>query len=78
MANLHANKVEKWPCTAERDETVQWAAANLVSDVRQSSFKNKEETLPQLMKFLNMKRFVDLTAFFSGLSTAVYGGSLTL
>lgn len=59
--NLHAKRVQKWPCTAERDETVQWAAANLVNDVRQSSFKNKEkETLPQLTKFLNMKKSFDL------------------
>lgn len=58
VANLHANRVQKWPCTAERDETVQWAAANLVSDVRQSSWKNKgKEKL--LMKFLNMKMSFD-------------------
>lgn len=59
--NLHAKRVQKWPCTAERDETVQWAAANLVNDVRQSSFKTKEkETLPQLTKFLSVKRCFDL------------------
>lgn len=45
VANLHAKRVQKWPCTAERDETVQWAAANLVNDVRQSSFKYTQKKI---------------------------------
>lgn len=65
MVNLHAKRVQKWPCTAERDETVQWAAANLVNDLRQSSFKHKEKkTLQQLFKFFKMKTAFLLTAFF--------------
>lgn len=74
--NLHAKRVQKWPCTAERDETVQWAAANLVNDVRQSSFKNTERDTAKVNKVPQYEKVFWLTAFFSGPSAAVYGSSL--